>query len=327
MSENQVIVVSICSIAYNHAKYIRQALDGFLMQITDFPFEVLVHDDASTDGTADIIREYAEQYPDIIKPIYQTENQYSKGVKISLTYNFPRVRGKYLAMCEGDDYWTDPFKLQKQVDYFEANPDCSVCFHPVKVIYEDGSVEDKVFPDKDKYPLNTGRVKFDAYDLIKGNFIQTNSVVYRWRGIEELPDFFSKHLVGDYQLHMYHAMTGNIGYIDEVMGVYRRHKGGIWWFDNKDDHFLRTGEDWICMLENMKKHYSKKYYDHFDDAIVYRIARFIITYMLRNEQQKAADFINKYMRYFGTLLPAISARILTSFLYVDTGDGFNEKEK
>ena len=117
--ENNEILVSICCITYNHEKYIRDAIEGFLMQKTDFPFEVLIHDDASTDGTADIIREYETKYPDIIKPIYQTENQYSKGIKISATYNYPRAKGKYIALCEGDDYWIDPYKLQKQVDFLE----------------------------------------------------------------------------------------------------------------------------------------------------------------------------------------------------------------
>jgi len=93
------------------------------MQKTNFPVEILIHDDASTDGTADIIREYEAQYPDIIKPIYQTENQYSKGIKISQVYQFPRAKGKYIALCEGDDYWIDPYKLQKQVDFLEANPE------------------------------------------------------------------------------------------------------------------------------------------------------------------------------------------------------------
>lgn len=107
-------LVSICCITYNHAPYIRQCLEGFLIQKTTFPFEILIHDDASTDGTADIIREYEARYPHLIKPIYQVENQYSKGTKISSTYNYPRAKGKYIALCEGDDYWTDPLKLQNK---------------------------------------------------------------------------------------------------------------------------------------------------------------------------------------------------------------------
>lgn len=109
-------LVSICCITYNHKEYIRDALDGFLSQRTDFPYEILINDDASTDGTADIIREYEQKYPEKIRALLQTENQYSKGItNPSGAFNFPRVRGRYVAMCEGDDYWTDPEKLQKQV--------------------------------------------------------------------------------------------------------------------------------------------------------------------------------------------------------------------
>src|SRR5690606_34510298 len=102
------ILVSISCLTFNHEKYIRRCLEGFIRQKTEFPFEVLIHDDASTDKTSDIIKEYEVDFPHLLKPIYQTENQYSKGISISSTYNFPRARGRYIAMCEGDDYWTDP---------------------------------------------------------------------------------------------------------------------------------------------------------------------------------------------------------------------------
>ena len=121
-------MVSICCITYNQEAYIRDALDGFIKQKTNFQWELLIHDDASTDRTAEIIREYAKRYPDRIFPILQTENQYSQGLtNISGTFNFPRARGKYIAMCEGDDYWTDETKLQRQVDFMEAHPGCSLC--------------------------------------------------------------------------------------------------------------------------------------------------------------------------------------------------------
>ncbi|MFR5732241.1 MAG: glycosyltransferase family 2 protein [Clostridium sp.] len=123
------IMVSVCCITYNQASYIRDALEGFVNQQTDFAYEVLIHDDASSDGTAEIIREYAEQYPDLIFSILQTENQYSKGLtNVSGTFNFPRARGKYIAMCEGTTTGPMMPKLQKQVDYLEANPGCSLCF-------------------------------------------------------------------------------------------------------------------------------------------------------------------------------------------------------
>ena len=125
MSQNMMVSV-ICN-TYNHGPYVRDALEGFVTQQTNFPFEVLVHDDASTDNTADIIREYEAKYPEIIKPIYQTENQYSQKVRIDRTFQIPRITGKYVAVCEGDDYWTDPMKLQKQVDFLESHPDYSLC--------------------------------------------------------------------------------------------------------------------------------------------------------------------------------------------------------
>ena len=121
-------LVSICCTAYNHEKYIAQALDSFLAQKCDFPFEILVHDDVSTDRTADIIREYAAKYPEIIKPMFQTENQYSKGVPINETFNFPRAQGKYIALCECDDFWCDDTKLARQIAHMEADPECTFSF-------------------------------------------------------------------------------------------------------------------------------------------------------------------------------------------------------
>ncbi len=130
MKENSnTPLVSICCITYNHVAYIRQCIDGFIMQKTDFPFEIIIHDDCSTDGTVDIIREYQEKYPDLIKPIFQKENQYSQGVKsILATFVYPKCSGKYIALCEGDDYWIDENKLQMQVDFLEKNPEYGMCY-------------------------------------------------------------------------------------------------------------------------------------------------------------------------------------------------------
>lgn len=123
-------LVSICCISYNQEPFIRTCLEGFLSQRTSFAFEILIHDDCSTDGTTDIIKEYELKYPNLIFPLYEEENQYSRG-KASVIdfYNYKRARGKYIAYCEGDDYWTDPLKLQKQVDFMESHPDYVICFH------------------------------------------------------------------------------------------------------------------------------------------------------------------------------------------------------
>ena len=130
--EDNKIMVSVCCITYNQAEYIKYALDSFLIQKTNFKYEVIIHDDASTDGTAEIIKEYADKYPEIIKPIFQTENQYSKGVKRILNFTFKEAKGKYIALCEGDDYWINENKLQLQVEYMEKNPNCTLLFHNAK---------------------------------------------------------------------------------------------------------------------------------------------------------------------------------------------------
>ena len=166
-------LVCILTITYNHEPYIHDALEGFVMQKTDFPFVAIVHDDASTDGTAAIIREYAEKYPDIIKPILETENQYSKhdGSLGRIMQNAARASGaKYIALCEGDDYWTDPLKLQKQVDFLETHPDYSMCFTEAIEFWQNGGYPNKLLieecEDRDIEPL----------ELLEGMRIPTASV-------------------------------------------------------------------------------------------------------------------------------------------------------
>ena len=217
------IKVSVICVTYNHAGFIRQALDGFVMQKTDFPFEVLIHDDASTDGTADIIREYAEKYPDIIKPVFQTENQWARGLDISKEYNWPRIRGQYVAVCDGDDYWTDASKLQKQADFLDAHPDYTICFHPVSVFWDNGEQPDSIFPGKRKLK----DISLDK--LSKQNFIPNLSVMYRWQpdGLDVIKEWPENIYPGDWFVHLLHAKHGKIGVLPDVMARYRRHAGGI----------------------------------------------------------------------------------------------------
>ena len=248
-------LLSIHCITYNHAPFIRQALDGFVMQKTNFPFEVIIHDDASTDGTTEIIREYEAKYPDIIKPIYQTENQWSKGVNINKEFIFPKIKGQYVALCEGDDYWTDKNKLQKQVDYMDAHPDCSLCFHPVTCKWEEGEQPDSVFPDK-KMSANVGAMNLKS--LLKQNFIQTNSVVYRWRFHQDSPELIPNGILpGDWFLHLLHAEVGKIAMLPDVMAVYRKHKGGIWWQAGQNNSFyLRNGVAHIAFFKAIENHFN-----------------------------------------------------------------------
>lgn len=218
MSRNtQKIMVSICCITYNQEAYITDALEGFLKQKTDFSYEVLIHDDASTDRTGEIIREYGMRYPDIIKPILQTENQYSKGLtNISGTFNFPRATGRYTAMCEGDDYWSDEGKLQMQVDYMEAHPNCSICFHSADV-----EVLERAVTEQRMRPYEKNRVVTPEEIIDKRSGYPTASLLFRTEMVRELPDFYIHAPIADIPLQLLAAARGYGYYIDRPMCVYR----------------------------------------------------------------------------------------------------------
>lgn len=235
------IKVSICMLAYNHGKYIRKAIESVVNQKTNFAFELLIHDDASTDNTADIIREYEKKYPDIIKPIYQTENQHNKQIKISLTYNFPRAKGKYIAMLEGDDYYTDNHKLQLQYDILERNPSCSICVHKVAIKNEDLSTnigyypsihfEDGIHKKEEIFDIYLSRVIYLFHT--SSYFIRADVVLSACRN---LPEFIKYAPVGDLPWMLYCALSGDVYYIDRIMSVYRKGSIGSWTDRQKADN-------------------------------------------------------------------------------------------
>ena len=217
-------LVSICCLAYNHEAYIRQCLDGFMMQKTTFPIEILIHDDASTDNTADIIREYEKKYPTIIKPIYQVENQYSKGVRVGVVYNLSRVRGKYVALCEGDDYWIDPLKLQKQVDFLEGHPEYTLSHTAFEFYYQNNSTfkkfENKKTAEYSKDQLISAILNDNSYR------IQTNTALYPVSIFQDILDenpflFSGFFLMGDTQLWCCLASRGKVHYLKDITAVYR----------------------------------------------------------------------------------------------------------
>ncbi len=212
------VMVSVVCLAYNHEKYIRKCLDGFVMQKTNFPFEVLINDDASTDGTARIIREYEAKYPDIIKPTYQTENQFSQGVRIVADILMPQAKGKYIAFCEGDDYWIDEYKLQKQFDVMEQNPNCHMCVHTVQKIYESGEYRKEKFPAQ---AINNGvitKIFLDAYFQTSCYFVNRAVLQILYTNP---PEFSIKAPFGDIALRLFFLNVGDIYYIDEMMSCYR----------------------------------------------------------------------------------------------------------
>lgn len=217
--------VSIICIAYNHEKYIEKTLQSFLKQQTDFDYEILIHDDASTDRTAEIIRTYEKNYPDIIKPIYQKENQYSKNVEIVYQFNFKRARGEYIAQSEGDDYWTDPLKLQKQYDYLNDHPDVSACIHPDKMINEEGTV---IVGYRKLY--SSDRLMSVREALYEQKTVSTNSIFMRNYFTSDyiVPQWYFDADVTDFPLMLYLATKGPIYYMNEVMSAYRVSAQNSW---------------------------------------------------------------------------------------------------
>lgn len=216
-------LVSIVCTSYNHGDYLAEAIESFLMQKTDFDVEILIYDDASTDQSPQVIKYYENKYPSLIKPIYQTQNQYSKGVRVEL-FNHNRAKGKYIAVCEGDDYWTDPYKLQKQIDYMEEHPACSMTVHAAdRVLSDKKKILSTVRPEK-------GNAIFSVERVIEGggDLVATNSMVYSKEKVSELAPFYLNAVVGDYPLVILAALHGTVDYLDANMSAYRVGVKGSW---------------------------------------------------------------------------------------------------
>lgn len=261
------ILVSINCITYNHEKYVVDAIESFLMQKTNFKYEILIHDDASTDRTSNIIRNYTSEYPDIIKSILQKENQYSKGLDV-FCLNLRQAKGRYIAICEGDDYWTDPYKLQKQVDYMENHPECSMCFHASEI--------DKV--DKGKIgivqPYNKNCIS-PTEDIILGDggFMATNSILYRKEVMDNPPDFYLNAPVGDYPLQIFSSTQDYAYYINEFMSVHRVEVEGSWSSrliseKNKEKKIINLYRRLINMLKEFNEYSNGRYSNAINKKIL-----------------------------------------------------------
>ena len=274
--DNDRIVVSIQCLTYNHAKYIRQCLDGFLMQQTDFRFEAIVHDDASTDGTADIIREYAAKYPDIIKPILEKENQYSKGISGYITNLVNKhCLGKYIAICEGDDYWTDSSKLQKQVDALESHQQCTISLCRVQSVRKNGSIiKNGLIPRKNRF--KEGLVSFDDFckeELMSGYWcFHTSSFLARREYVvqtRERENFYDMFPFGDMPFLLWCLLHGDGYFVDSIDSCYRVLSGGY------NSHILscpdiaiKQKEKLIGAMHYLDDYTSKKYHHEISYTIL-----------------------------------------------------------
>jgi glycosyltransferase involved in cell wall biosynthesis len=248
-------LVSIICLVFNHARHVEHTLQGFLDQEVDFPVEILIHDDASTDGTADIIREYVLKHPEIIKPVFQTENQYTKGISPE-SFLTPRARGRYLAFCEGDDYWTDPQKLQKQVSILERDPNVGLVYTDHSVYMEDSGTTISSYIDSQFPHLQTGIIEppsgYVFEKLLLKNFVSTLTVVLR-RSIfiearEQLVGWLPTKILRDFAYWLEVSRRCHFFYLDDVTAMYRIHKGTMSRPDDDYDKslFLRAAYEIVA---------------------------------------------------------------------------------
>lgn len=292
--------VTIVCITYNQQKYIRDAIESLVTQKTNFNFEIIISDDCSTDNTPTIIKEYAEKYPDIIKPVFREKNI---GAIKNFIYSISLVKSEYIALCEGDDYWINPYKLQKQIDFLETNTEYAGCFHPVKVTYENINKRPTIYPDRKDVK---GRKVFTLDDLLQRNYIQTNSVVYRWRFNEDnvLDSFPENIMPGDWYLHLLHAQKGDIAFLPEVMAVYRRNSGGIWYdsLTNVDNLHLKYGIKEINFYYNVYKNITNSSRSYFEKYLLPVSGNILRVYFENQKFNEIMELKNTYTDLFGQIL-------------------------
>lgn len=212
--------VSVLIMTYNHEKFIRQALDSVAMQETNFEYEILISEDCSTDRTREIVLEFQMEHPDRVRLLLSEKNIHSNAIVVR---GIQAARGQYIAMLDGDDYWTSPHKLQKQADFLDSHPECSLCFHNARIFHEDSGQAGANWTPPGQKQVSA------LEDIWMGNFIATCSTMFRRGLIGEIPEWYNDFFpITDWPLHILNAEHGKIGYIDEVMGVYRYHAGGLY---------------------------------------------------------------------------------------------------
>lgn len=268
--------VSISVTTFNQEKYIEQTLESLLMQKTNFDYEILINDDASSDRSPDIIRRYEKKYSDIIKPIYQKENQYTQGKEVHYTFNYTRARGKYIAYCDGDDYWTDPLKLQKQFDYMESHTEVSACVHAGKSVNEKGTrvLWTQRANDKDCY-IDTEKV------ISSQGMFASNSLFMRnyFIGDYKMPDWFHEAKITDYPLYLILSTKGDLYYMNETMCSFRVGSDGSFTEVVLNDPIKKKEHlyDMIGMLETFNKVTDFKYKDKIAEQIERNLFDYVTT--------------------------------------------------
>lgn len=247
--------VSVLIITYNQEEFIAQAINSALMQEVSFDYEIIIGEDASTDRTREIVLEFEKKYPDQIRVLLhdrvgaERDRALGLGGRTGFLKCLQACRGQYVALLDGDDYWTDVHKLQKQVDFLESHPDFAICCHNVTVFYEDGSKEPANLIPPDQKEVST------LEDLLFINFIPTCSVVFRRGLFDEFPDWYQTLRIGDWPMHIMNAQHGKIRFLNEAMAAYRVHQGGVWSSTGPASQRLEV----IRMLDHLNGYLGYKY--------------------------------------------------------------------
>ncbi len=311
------ILVSINCITYNHEACIADAIEGFLMQKTDFEYEILIGEDCSTDNTREMIEGYIKKYPGKIRLITSESNVGWRANEMRLLEN---SRGKYIAICEGDDYWVEANKLQKQVDYMESHPECSLCFHAADVVNNQGYTSGKQVK-----PYNESRIASMRDMIVIGDFSPTASYLFPKKYVENLPLFYQNAHVGDYPMQMWLSSEGYAYYIDEVMSAYRTGVPGSWTSKINSGNPLKVIEKYIRhkeqdmeLLDKFNEYHNYKFSDEVETAKVKREFEILLLQnnILRVKSKKFKPLYDElglvekaklYTKYF---FPNISTKLL-----------------
>jgi glycosyltransferase involved in cell wall biosynthesis len=275
--------VSVLMITYNHEQFIAQAIESALAQVTDFDYEIVIGEDYSTDRTRDIIASFADKYPDRVRPLYREVNL---GMNRNFIQTLLECKGQYVAVLEGDDYWTHSDKLQKQGGFLDTHPGYAMCFHNVSTVYEN---QDKL---AHHWHHEGMRDTFTLLDLLDHNYINTCSIMFRRGLIPHFPERFYSLGMGDWPLHILNAQHGLIGYIDQPMAVYRIHAGGIWSLLNKFRHW----EVEVDVLQFLQVHLRPVYRPAVQVELWRRLYLLAWQYAMVGDYYNAKLFTKKYLR-------------------------------
>lgn len=279
------VKVSVAMITYNHRSFVAQAIESVLMQQTEFEYELIIGEDCSTDGTREVVRAYGERHPERIRLLLPERNL---GMHANFVATLCACRGQYVALLEGDDYWTSPEKLQLQVEFLDSHPGYSICFHNVTECYEDREREREPW----NYCPEGLKETLTLKDLVIRNFMPTCSVMYRRGLFNRLPNWYFQAKFGDWPLHILHAQHGEIRYLNKVMGVHRNHPGGVW--STQDQ--IHNIEEVIRFLRCIGSYLNSGYQRVIETTVSKCYFEMAIMYLERGDYINAGRCIPKYLR-------------------------------